>query len=354
MRFVFSIMLVLSSFLFASAHDDLESEDICQSTDTTEITVDEAYDIPAEKIRFIKPYSFFESSKEFNMARTLATGGGIGVMYAGTSIWWTAAWYSQYDRGRFQIFNDNKEWLQMDKAAHVFNAYFLSRWGRNLFNWSGVQHKHSVWIGMLAANMWQLSIELNDGFVPKWGFSWGDILANLSGSIIYGSQQYLWKDQRFNVKISAFPIKYPDELRERTDALYGTTFGELVLKDYNAMTFWLNASPGSFIKNPDSKFPKWISISLGYGGTGMYGGFNNEWCANRDLEYGDCPEEERRSTDIPRLRQYYLSMDIDFSKIPTQSPALKTFLEIINIVKVPFPALELRSDGRIRWNWLAF
>jgi hypothetical protein len=47
-------------------------------------------------------------------------------------------------------------------------------------------------------------------------------------------------------------------------------------------------------------------------------------------------------------------MDIDFSKIPTRSPALKTFLEIINIVKVPFPALELRSDGKIRWNWLAF
>ena len=49
----------------------------------------------------------------------------------------------------------------------------------------------------------------------------------------------------------------------------------------------------------------------------MYGGFSNEWCANRDLEYGDCPESDRISrNDIPRLRQYYLSMDIDFSKIP--------------------------------------
>jgi uncharacterized protein YfiM (DUF2279 family) len=354
MRLLFSLVLALNCLHFAEANEEMASENACQIIDTTEISVVEADEIPAEKIRFIKPYSFFESSKEFNMARTLATGGGIGVMYAGTSIWWTAAWYSQYDRGRFQIFNDNKEWLQMDKAAHIFNAYFLSRWGRNLFNWSGVQHKHSVWIGMLAANMWQLSIELNDGFVPKWGFSWGDILANLTGSAIYGSQQYLWKEQRFNVKISAFPVKYPEELRERTDALYGTTFSELVLKDYNAMTFWLNASPGSFIKNPNSKFPKWISISLGYGGTGMYGGFSNEWCANKDLEYGDCPEVDRRSTDIPRLRQYYLSMDIDFSKIPTRSPALKTFLEIINIVKVPFPALELRSDGSIRWNWLAF
>jgi hypothetical protein len=356
MRIVFSIVLVISCICHALANEDVpETEMTCDILDTTDNVIEKADEITTEKIRFIQPYKFFEPSKELNLPRTLATGGGIGLMYAGTSIWWTAAWYSQYDRGRFQIFNDNQEWLQMDKAAHVFNAYFLSRWGRNLFNWSGVQHKHSVWIGMLAANMWQLSIELNDGFVPKWGFSWGDILANLSGSVIYGSQQYLWKEQRFNVKISAFPVKYPDELRERTDALYGTSFGELVLKDYNAMTFWLNASPGSFIKNPNSKFPKWISISLGYGGTGMYGGFTNEWCANRDLEYGECPETDRISrNDIPRLRQYYLSMDIDFSKIPTRSPALKTFLEIINIVKVPFPALELRSDGKIRWNWLAF
>jgi hypothetical protein len=308
-----------------------------------------------EKIRFIKPYRFFQPSREFNMPRTLATGGGIGVMYAATSIWWSAAWYAQYDRGKFRSFNDNGEWLQMDKAAHVFNAYFLSRWGSNLFNWCGVQHKHSVWIGMLIANMWQLSIELNDGFVPKWGFSWGDIGANLTGSLIFGIQQYTWKEQRFNVKISAFPVKYPAELRERTDNLYGTTFNELVLKDYNAMIFWLNASPGSFIRKPESKFPKWISVSFGYGASGMYGGFENKWCANKDQESGQCPEEEIIDrSDIPRLRHYYLSLDVDFTKIPTRSHALKTLFEIVNIVKVPFPALEFRSDGKVRWNWLAF
>lgn len=323
--------------------EDIELEFFSEDTSTKD-----------EKIRFIHPYRFFEPSREFNMPRTLATGGGIGTMYAATSIWWSAAWYAQYDRGKFRTFNDNGEWLQMDKAAHVFNAYFLSRWGRNLFNWCGVQHKHSVWIGMLIANMWQLSIELNDGFVPKWGFSWGDIGANLTGSLIFGIQQYVWKDQRFNVKISAFPVKYPADLRERTDDLYGTTFKELLLKDYNAMIFWLNASPGSFIKKTENKFPKWISISFGYGASGMYGGFDNKWCVNKDLEYGECPPDDRRSTDIPRLRHYYLSLDVDFTKIPTRSPALKTLLEIVNIVKVPFPALEFRSDGKVRWNWLAF
>jgi len=306
-------------------------------------------------IKFIKPYKFFETSEEFNLPRTLTVSAGIGVMYTAANAWWSAAWYSKYDRGGFRFFNDNGEWLQMDKAAHIFNAYFLSRWGYDLYRWSGVRDKHAIWIGMLIGNMWQLSIEVNDGFSPKWGFSWGDLSANLTGSAIMGLQQYLWKEQRFNIKISASPVKYSQELRERTDHLYGTSFGELVLKDYNAMTFWLNASPGAFIKNPDSKFPKWLSVSFGYGATGMYGGFENRWCANKDLETGECPPEDIIDrSDIPRLRRFYLSADIDFTKIPTRSPALKTLFEILNIVKVPLPALEFRSNGDVRWNWYKF
>ena len=306
-------------------------------------------------IKFIHPYKFFENSKEFNLPRTLTLSLGIGVMYGAANAWWSAAWYSKYERGKFGFFNDNGEWLQMDKAAHTFNAYFISRWGHNLYRWGGVKEKNNIWIGMLIANMWQLSIELNDGFSPKWGFSWGDMTANFTGSMIFGVQQYFWKDQKFNLKISATPEKYPSDLRPRTDNLYGTSIGELILKDYNAMTFWLNASPGAFIKNPDSKFPKWISLSLGYGATGMLGGFENKWCANKDSETGDCPPESIVDrSDLPRIRQYYVSWDIDFTKIPTKRPALKTFFELINILKVPFPALEFRSDGKVKWNWYQF
>ena len=33
-----------------------------------------------------------------------------------------------FDRSKFHFFDDAAEWVQMDKAAHAFNAYFLSRW----------------------------------------------------------------------------------------------------------------------------------------------------------------------------------------------------------------------------------
>jgi len=325
-------------------------------TDTsTETSLNRRQQAIINEVKFIRPYKFFENSKEYNRSRVLTASIGIGATYAATSIWWSAAWYSKYERDKFKFFDDSKEWLQMDKAAHIFNAYFLSKWAHNTYRWAGVDKKHAPWIGMVIGNLWQLSIEINDGFSKEWGFSWSDIGANLTGTAIFGLQQYLWNDQKFNIKISAAPVKYPKELRARTDQLYGTTFGELVLKDYNAMTFWLNASPGAFIQNPDSKFPKWISVSFGYSGTGMLGGFNNIWCGEPGTSMVDCPTEQIIDrSDIRRVRQYYLSLDIDFTKIPTNKPALKTFFELINIIKVPFPAVEFRSDGKVKWNWYAF
>ena len=46
-----------------------------------------------------------------------------------------------------------------------------------------------------------------------------------------------------------------------------------------------------------------------------------------------------------RYRQYYLSLDVDFTKIPTKSKLLKTTFGLLNMVKMPFPALEFSKNG---------
>lgn len=46
-----------------------------------------------------------------------------------------------------------------------------------------------------------------------------------------------------------------------------------------------------------------------------------------------------------RVREYYLSVDIDFESIHTNSKFLKTFFKIINCIKVPAPAFILNSKG---------
>ena len=38
------------------------------------------------------------------------------------------------------------------------------------------------------------------------------------------SQHYAWGEQRFVIKESAWPYKHPDELKDRAEELYGTSF----------------------------------------------------------------------------------------------------------------------------------
>lgn len=314
-----------------------------------------AYDSMPTKVGVFKPIPFFMPAPILSKARTGLVNGSILGLYGAANIWWSRSWYSKYDRSRFHLFNDAAEWQQMDKGGHIFNAYFLSKWGYQMHHWAGVSERHAPWIGALYGNAWQLSIEMQDAFSKKWGFSFSDIAANLSGSLLFLSQQYLWHEQKIKVKISAWPEHYPVDVEERAHALYGTSYAELLLKDYNAITYWLSVSPGAFIKKENSKFPKWIAVAVGYGGGGMYGGFENRWCSSGGDDIANCdPSLIIDRSDIQRYRQFYLTMDIDFTRIPTKSHALKTFFEVINIFKLPFPAVEFNTKGQTRWHWLMF
>ncbi|OJU23360.1 MAG: hypothetical protein BGN92_03335 [Sphingobacteriales bacterium 41-5] len=45
-------------------------------------------------------------------------------------------------------------------------------------------------------------IEILDGFSNKWGFSWGDMAANVFGAGMFQGQQLLWNEQRIKFKFS--------------------------------------------------------------------------------------------------------------------------------------------------------
>lgn len=358
------LVCIAFCFFLLLFNKDIKAEDtlfqsilLPDSNDVVEqVSIDTSITFPDtisfKRLGVFRPYKFFTPSPVKNRARIGTVSGSIAGIYAVSNIWWSKAWYSQYDRGGFRFFNDAKEWNQMDKGGHVYNAYFLSRWGAGMYNWAGVKPNTSAWLGFAFANLWQLSIELQDGFSPKWGFSWTDIAANLSGSLLYIGQHYLWNDQRFTVKMSAFPVNYPEIYKDRATELYGTSISELVLKDYNAMTFWLSATPGSFIRKPTSKFPKWIAVSFGYGAKNMYGGFSNSWCGDGGEDLHDC--DNIITADVTRARQYYLSMDIDWTKIPVKNNGVKFLFQILNIIKLPFPAVEFNHPGNVKWKWIKF
>lgn len=256
-----------------------------------------------------------------------------GALYVGSLAGLYFAWYRDYPQSTFHLFNDNGEWMQMDKMAHATTAYYISRIGHASYRWAGVDRNHSIWFGGLLGFAYMLNIEILDGFSAEWGFSLGDLAANTTGCVIFMAQQFAWDEQRILLKYSYHPTQYP---QYRPDLL-GDNLVQNMLKDYNGMTFWLSGNIYSFLPK-SSKFPHWLNVSIGYGAEGMTGAFSNP-----DGVQGD---------QIPQFKQYrkfFLSVDVDLTRIPTRSKVLKGIFNVIGFLKIPAPTLEYNTLGQFKF-----
>ena len=57
--------------------------------------------------------------------------------------------------------------------------------------------------------------------------------------------------------------------------------------------------------------------------------------------------------DIQRYRQWYLSPDIDLTKIKTKKKLVKYALFVLNSLKFPAPGIEY-SRNKFRFHWISF
>lgn len=271
---------------------------------------------------------------------------GVNIAgYGGSLLLFNNAWYKNFPRSAFHSFNDIKEWQQMDKIGHSWAAYNTGRVATSLWRWTGMNDKKAVMIGGLSGAGYLTAIEIMDGFSEEWGWSWGDIGANFFGSGMYMVQELKWKEQRIQYKFSFHKKNYADAtLTHRADKLFGKSWYERMLKDYNGQTYWLSANLKSFL--PKSKLPSWLSVAAGCGSEGMMGGFSNKWIE------GD-PGFAIDRSDVKRYRQWYLAPDVDLSKIKTNKKGVKILLNFLNAFKFPMPALEL-SNGKLSFKPVVF
>ncbi|MBL4655152.1 MAG: DUF2279 domain-containing protein [Bacteroidia bacterium] len=287
-----------------------------------------------------KEVNFFQSAEEYNSKRLQLVGITTAASFTGSLIGLNKYWYSNYTRTSFHFFNDNKEWNQVDKLGHIVTAYYVGKFGIDVLNWCGVEENKSMIYGGLLGSLVLTNIEILDGFSEKWGASYGDLTANSLGSALVMVQHYKWKEQRVLLKFSSHKVNYNESVENRAKSLYGDKFMERTLKDYNGQTYWLSANIKSFILK-DSKLPDWLNISAGYGAEGMLGGFGNEWAENEEVIIRD---------DIKRYRQYYLSFDIDLTRIETKSLFLNTFLSTFGFIKIPAPTIEFNGINQLKFH----
>jgi hypothetical protein len=266
-------------------------------------------------------------------------------LYGGSMIGLYNAWYKNYPQSQFHTFNDWEEWRQMDKIGHLYSAYTMSRYSMELWKNTGIDRKKRIWIGGLTGAAYQTIIETLDGFSSEWGWSWGDIGANILGSATLISQELLWNEQRIQIKTSFHRKVYDDDLlNQRSNLIFGKSTAERCLKDYNGQTYWLSVNLKSFF--PESNIPKWLEISVGTGAEGLFGARENY----KVDDNGNIVFDKR---NINRIRQWYLAPDINLTKIKTKYKGIKTMLFILNALKFPTPTLEL-SNGKLKWNWIEF
>jgi hypothetical protein len=273
------------------------------------------------------------SSSRLNTKRLVFVAVANAAFYAGSFITLNQVWYADYPKTKFHFFNDNPEWNQMDKAGHVWSTYHVSRTSAEMWRWTGLRYNQSAILGGVSGMVYQSIIEIQDAYSAEWGFSWGDVGANVLGSSLFVLQDIAWKDQRIQVKLGYWPYKYPDALKSRRDELFGSSTAERILKDYNSQTYWFSGNLSSFF--PDSKIPKWLNMSVGYSAEGMYGGRTNKWTDKEGTVYD--------YTSVKRIRKFYLSPDIDLTRIPVKSKLLRSVFFVLNSVKIPAPALEMKN-----------
>jgi uncharacterized protein YfiM (DUF2279 family) len=278
--------------------------------------------------------TFFKPSDTLNTSRRNAVIISETSLAALTLIGLNELWYNDFPRSNFHTIDDSNEWLQMDKLGHMMSSYYVGKLGANVLNWSGVSKKNQLIYGSTLGFTFLTAVEIFDGYSKEWGFSWSDIAANAAGTGLYVGQELLWKEQRIILKYSFHRTKYA---KLRPDKL-GENFLQEILKDYNGQTYWLSINAQSFIKS--KKMPKWLNLAIGYGADGMLTG-TNEFVDDLFINQN-------------RIRQYYLSFDVDLSKIKTQSKVLKTIFSTLNMIKIPMPTIEYNSKNRVVFHLFYF
>jgi len=253
------------------------------------------------------------------------------------------AWYANYPKTKFHLYNDWEEWQQMDKMGHFWSTYQISRHTSNIWQWAGLDRDKAIWVGAVSGMAYLSVIEILDGYSDKWGFSIPDVMANTAGAGLFLGQELLWKEQRITLKLSYSPYQYGN-LKYRADELFGSGDVERLLKDYNGQIIWASINMKSFL--PNTKFPKWLNLAVGYNARTMLGGYENKW--------EDALGNPIIRNDIKRYKRFLISFDVDLTKIETKNKTLKTIYSIFNVLKVPAPAIEFNTLGKFRLHPVAY
>jgi hypothetical protein len=195
----------------------------------------------------------------------------VGGIYGTAWAWVSAAWWTRKgDATGFTFMNEGAFSLDTyaggaDKMGHYYAAYLMNRGFAGILEWGGFPRTGSIITATALTTAFLTAVEYKDAYHLRYGWSWGDIIANSSGQGVALALMLVPPlDEMLSTKIMYFPS---------SDFFHAlSTDGPLnTPEDYTGQTYLFSYHLGSlpFVKrNKDLSALRYVDLSVGYGTRG--------------------------------------------------------------------------------------
>lgn len=257
---------------------------------------------------------------QIDWARFSIATGSLAAAVTALHIYQANAWWAD-QRGAFHMVDDPTYKDNFDKAGHAFGAYYSAHFFQEAYRWSGFNELQSAALGATSAALWELYIEIEDGFARDWGFSRGDAIADVAGAAFYFLRHEVPFMEGFRYKWMYFPSE--QMLNNRPD-IPGQTV--TFIEDYAGQSYWLSYRVESALPESVKPYwPDWLNLAVGVADYSL---------GNPDLSN--------------RKKGWFIALDYDLgSLIPeSDSPFLNFIRRSLDYWHFPAPALRISPEPR--------
>jgi hypothetical protein len=255
----------------------------------------------------------------------LRRAGVAGMFVAGNGIlysYFKRAWWSGDRADHFFFHADwDEDFRDQDKLGHALGGYHLARFGKAFLRSACMSNTKAIAWSAAYAAVFQLQIEVYDGFYKKYGFSYADLLANTTGTALAVLHETHPKPKAIRPLISY----HKSAAMRNADNIPGELRPSL---DYSGQTYWLAFNPYDMIEPGTRQW--WMGIlrlSVGHSVT--------DWI------------DPQTGANMRAQRKILLTIDIDAEKLPGNNRIWKTFKRQVGYIHLPSPALQITPNTEL-------
>jgi len=233
-------------------------------------------------------------------------GVGLAVYIYQANAWWS---------GKKQPFRFQNDWEYarwIDKVGHLYGTAIIAHGLAGGLEASHLPVGESIIYGASGALLFQLYVEVQDGFGPDWGFSPGDAYFDVLGAAYPVLQYYYPFLTNFQFKGSYYPAQL-----KGTNPKTGQK--HIFIDDYEGQKFWLSVKPKNLL--PEGIADYWPAIL----------------CVAAGMRVRELDGTGGGKTD------FYIALDLDMEQIPLYGEGWQFVKSTLNYFHLPMPGVRVNN-----------